>query len=120
MKFFILLFLFVYVNSEMVFEMRLVEFDNHLNRTYSNQMCGPDTSPTESCRIGFLFCLVDLPFRNPQNCSLGDHITPVLGSNHIDFTLKNVTYKFKIKKIPPVCTPNFNFNLIYLNKNIHL
>lgn len=112
MKFFILFCLFVYVNSEMVFEMRLVEFDNHLNRTYSNQMCGPDTSPTESCRIGFLFCLVDLPFRNPQNCSLGDHITPVLGSNHIDFTLKNFTYQFRIKKIPPV---KFKFLLLILS-----
>ena len=58
-----------------------------------------------ACNIGFLFCLVDLPFRNPQNCSLGDFATPVLstGKTIVEFKPSlNFTYKFTLKKLPMV------------------
>lgn len=77
--------------------MQLIEYNNPLNKTYSNKMC----SSNATCNTGFLFCLVDLPFRNPQNCSLGDLVTPVLGGNSIQFK-SNFTYEFTIKHLPPV------------------
>jgi hypothetical protein len=92
------------VNCEMIFEMQLIEFKNPLNNTYSNKPCGENSSLLNSeCNTSFLFCLVDLPFRNPQNCSLGDFTTPVLGSNYINFTpnvTNNYTYQFLIRKLP--------------------
>jgi hypothetical protein len=115
----------------MIFEMKLIEFSNPLNKTYSNKFCSNALKSKElsqkyqrnnynfnaaatarsslllnnDCETGFLFCLVDLPFRNPQNCSLGDFTTPVLGGNQIFFTpnaTQNYTYKFTIKKLPSV------------------
>ncbi len=89
--------------SEMIFELKLVEYKNPSSKTYQNEQCGP-LKNSENCNTGFLFCLVDLPFRNPQNCSLGDFTTPVLGtSSSIHFeNLENFTYKFLIKKLPLV------------------
>ena len=73
--------------GEMVFEMKLVEFSNPSNKTYTNKPCGIESDNQSSqCETGFLFCLVDLPFRNPQNCSLGDYTTPIFGGNRILFT----------------------------------
>lgn len=109
------------VNGDMIFEMRLIEFSNPLNRTYSNKFCGGggqitaankfDRSLQKPCQVGFLFCLVDLPFRNPQNCSLGDYTTSVMGStNRILFTpnrANNFTYTFLIKKLPMVKKQTF-------------
>ena len=95
----------------MIFEMKLLEFSNPLNRTYSNKPCGINSQENQ-CDTGFLFCLVDLPFRNPQNCSLGDYTTPVFGGNHIKFTpnaTQNFTYVFKIKKLPSVSLILFIF-----------
>lgn len=81
--------------------MQLVEYNNPLNKTYSNKLCSSNTT----CNTGFLFCLVDLPFRNPQNCSLGDLTTPIFGGNSINFKTNqthNYTYEFTIKHLPPV------------------
>lgn len=81
----------------MIFEIQLIEYKNPSNASYSNKRCLND------CQTGFLFCLIDLPFRNPQNCTLGDHVTPVLGGNKISFSeQRNYTYKFHLKNIPPV------------------
>lgn len=90
--------------SEMIYEMRLIEYSNPSNKTYSNKHCGGGGRFGADCKTGFLFCLVDLPFRNPQNCSLGDFTTPVLGGNSIRFnvTNRNNTYKFPIHKLPSV------------------
>jgi hypothetical protein len=83
----------------MVYEMELLEFDNPLNRTYTHRPC----ASRAGCQTGFLFCLVDLPFRNPQSCSIGDHVTAVLGGNSIKFTAPhNFTYSFKFANIPSV------------------
>ena len=90
----------------MVFEMRLLEFNNPLNKTYSNKPCGGGANTNKRCETGFLFCLVDLPFRNPQNCSLGDYTSPIFGGNRIEFkqnATNNFTYSFLIKKLPSVC-----------------
>jgi hypothetical protein len=81
--------------------MQLIEYTNPLNNTYSNKAC----SSNYTCNTGFLFCLVDLPFRNPQNCSLGDLTTPVLGGNTIHFVSNkenNFTYEFLIRNLPLV------------------
>lgn len=113
----------------MIFEMKLIEYNNPSNRTYSNKNCGGGGISSRSssssgvssvssvsnggsggsggggeCKTGFLFCLVDLPFRNPQNCSLGDFTTPVLGANNIVFDQfsNSFDYKFTIKKLPSV------------------
>ena len=92
--------------------MSLIRFDNPLNTTYSNKTCGGGYKKNTSreCRVGFLFCLVELPFSNPQNCSLGDHSTPrPLGSNHIDFANLSqreqqlTTYTFPMRHVPLVC-----------------
>lgn len=119
----------------MIFEMKLIEFKNPLNRTYSNKPCGGTYGPNgellnsneifsnttlkyaedKECQTGFLFCLVDLPFRNPQNCSLGDYTTPVLGTNHIVFSPNashNFTYKFTINKLPSVTSILLFLNFI--------
>ena len=88
----------------MIFEMKLIEFSNPSNKTYTNKPCGL-ASKSDQCETGFLFCLVDLPFRNPQNCSLGDYTTPIFGGNRKLFTpnaTQNFTYKFLIKNLPPV------------------
>ena len=121
------------IKAEMIFEMKLIEFKNPLNRTYSNKPCGGTYGPNgellnsneifsnitlkyaedKECQTGFLFCLVDLPFRNPQNCSLGDYTTPVLGTNHIVFSPNashNFTYKFTINKLPSV---TFNSSIFF-------
>lgn len=94
------------IKSEMIYEMRLIEYNNPSNRTYSNKKCGGDGGGSfgSDCKTGFLFCLVDLPFRNPQNCSLGDFTTPILGGNSIHFNLSdsNNTYKFPIQRLPNV------------------
>ena len=90
---------------DMIFELKLIEYNNPLGRTYLNEDCGRSKTASSSCNTGFLFCLVDLPFRNPQNCSLGDFSTPVLGNtSFIDFnTLTDqFTYKFLIKSLPLV------------------
>jgi hypothetical protein len=99
----------------MVLEMSLVEFNNPLNRTYTQKPCA---SKGDACQTGFLFCLVDLPFRNPQNCALGDHVTPHLGGNRINFEEltaagselaaqnNNYSYTFKFVGIPPVNLSN--------------
>jgi hypothetical protein len=99
------------IQCEMILEMDLIQFVNPSNKTYSNKPCGGSgaisstKNEINTCQIGFLFCLVDLPFRNPQNCSLGDYTTTVLGSNSIKF-IKNETnnynYKFIINKMPSV------------------
>ena len=91
----------------MIYEMRLIEYINPSNKTYSNKHCGGDNTDVannKDCKTGFLFCLVDLPFRNPQNCSLGDFTTPILGGNTIRFNItdRNNTYKFPIHKLPSV------------------
>lgn len=99
------------VKSEMIYEMKLIEYSNPMNRTYSNKNCGGGLGSV--CKTGFIFCLVDLPFRNPQNCSLGDYTTPILGGNSIVFNLtdkKNV-YRFPIHKLPSVRPPNVTFVL---------
>jgi hypothetical protein len=86
----------------MIFEIKLIEFQNPSNKTYSNKQC---STKQNICNTGFLFCLIDLPFRNPQNCTLGDHITPVLGSNSIKFSEasnNSYTYQFNIKQMPLV------------------
>jgi hypothetical protein len=86
---------------DLVFEMQLIEYNNPLNKTYSNKLC---SSNNLTCNTGFLFCLVDLPFRNPQNCSLGDLTTSILGGNAIQFRANkthNFTYEFLIKHLPP-------------------
>lgn len=101
----------------MIYEMRLIEFNNPSNRTYSNKNCGgPGGGGGGGCKTGFLFCLVDLPFRNPQNCSLGDFTTPVLGSNSIQFNLfdRNNSYKFPIHKLPSVSLTKIILILIKL------
>ena len=90
--------------GEMIFEMKLIEFSNPSNTTYTNKPCGLASNSVQ-CETGFLFCLVDLPFRNPQNCSLGDYTTPILGGNRIRFkpnATQNFTYKFLIKNLPLV------------------
>lgn len=93
----------------MIYEMRLIEFKNPTNRTYSNKNCGSGdsgdlVSSNSVCKTGFLFCLVDLPFKNPQNCSLGDFTTPVLGYNSIQFNIsdRKNSYKFPIHHLPSV------------------
>lgn len=93
----------------MIYEMRLIEYSNPSNRTYSNKNCGGgggSSAAGVACKTGFLFCLVDLSFRNPQNCSLGDFTTPVLGGNSIHFNLSdsNNSYRFPIHKLPSVST----------------
>jgi hypothetical protein len=106
----------------MIYEMELLEFDNPLNRTYTHKPC---SSPGGECQTGFLFCLVDLPFRNPQSCSLGDHVTPALGGNHIKFLstpTQNYTYSFKFANIPSVCLsikPTSTFLKSILNTYSH-
>jgi hypothetical protein len=89
-----------YANCDMIFEMKLNDFKNPTNRTYLNNFCMEKTD----CNVGFVFCLIDLPFRNPQNCTLGDYTTPVLGGNDISFpnSSNNYTYYFTIKPRAPV------------------
>ena len=92
------------LHSELIFKMDLIEFSNPLNNTYTNRPC---TSKGGSCQTGFLFCLVDLPFRNPQSCSLGDHVTASLGGNHIQFEAaaanrtQNFSFQFRFAAVPP-------------------
>lgn len=88
----------------MIFEIKLIEFQNPTNRTYSNKLCSNKIENENICNTGFLFCLIDLPFRNPQNCTLGDHITPILGGNSITFSqdITNYTYQFLIRQLPTV------------------
>lgn len=112
-------------HGEMIFEMDLVEYANPINRTYTLKPC---VSKPE-CQTGFLFCLVDLPFRNPQSCSLGDHVTTPLGGNRINFQptrSHNYTYSFRINRIPTVCSPfspqfklDFYLNLFISARNWH-
>lgn len=91
--------------------MELIQFRNPSTKTYLNEECGSPSSSSNSnekptCNIGFLFCLVDLPFRNPQNCSLGDFATPVLTTNSFmnfgESSAENYSYKFKLKELPLV------------------
>ena len=88
----------------MIFEIKLLEFQNPSNKTYTNKPCSSKLADQSICNTGFLLCLIDLPFRNPQNCTLGDYITPILGSNSIKFSEsnKNYTYQFSIKQLPAV------------------
>ena len=100
------------VFADMIFEMKLIEYRNPSSQTYLHEDCGPpqilkhESSNVTQCNTGFLFCLVDLPFRNPQNCSQGDFATPVLGTqNHMQFDqalANNFTYQFSIKQLPMV------------------
>lgn len=101
--------------------MKLIEYNNPLNRTYTNKKCGGDSAINSAidpaCQTGFLFCLVDLPFRNPQNCSVGDYTTPVLGGNRIVFNQNgssnnSYTYKFSISKLPSVIFIKISYKTI--------
>ncbi len=85
------------VNCGMIFELQLIQFSNPSSTTYLNEPCYK-----KDCQMGLLLCLVDLPFRNPQNCSLGDMITPVLTSKSSDsLNSSNTNYKFTIDELPP-------------------
>ncbi len=97
-------------NCDMIFEMKLNDFKNPTNRTYLNNYCFQKTD----CNIGFVFCLIDLPFRNPQNCTLGDYTTPVIGKNDVSFAeaSNNFTYQFTIKSRTPVSVMLFDWNLV--------
>lgn len=102
--------------------MKLIEYNNPTNRTYSDKNCGGDELIPADCKTGFLFCLVDLPFRNPQNCSLGDFTTPVLGGNKILFSEKSssndettYSYKFSIDKLPSVSQVFLLFKFYSIN-----
>ncbi len=115
--FVVLLQLLRRAQGELVLEIKLIEYKNPDGRTYLDMACGPPNTKTVStdsleskaapkpCQTGFLICLVDLPFRNPQNCSLGDVSTPVLGStNTMDFNQSDdkYTYQFPIEQLPSV------------------
>ena len=83
--------------------MKLIKYTNPTNKTYLNDACGSLNQTQNICHTGFLFCLVDLPFRNPQDCSLGDYATPVIGTeNLLNFNngSANFTYRFQIEKMP--------------------
>jgi len=83
-------------HSHMLLDLQLVHFANPANTTYLDEPCA---SP--ACRVGLLLCLVDLPFRNPQNCSLGDFATPVLTtSSQVHFDPANASYKFALTRLP--------------------
>lgn len=98
------------IKADMIFEIKLIEYKNPAGKTYLDSACGPPDSvearaDSQPCQTGFLMCLVDLPFRNPQNCSLGDVSTSVLGTanvirfNSVKDTSKYI-YQFAIEKLP--------------------
>lgn len=108
--------------------MKLITYANPSNRTYLNNACGQvvanqsQTQQENVCHTGFLFCLVDLPFRNPQDCSLGDYATPVVGTdNLLDFNngSMNFTYQFAIEKIPSVSIFTFFFRVLMFLKQFY-
>lgn len=75
--------------SEVTLSLRLLHYKNRNGLTYENRPCDTryehDINGDGRCDTAFLFCLVRLPFRNPHNCTLGDHFTGFVGADDIHF-----------------------------------
>ncbi|CAF0727708.1 unnamed protein product [Adineta ricciae] len=75
--------------GEVTLALRLLHYKNRNGLTYENRACDTrlehDINRDGRCDTGFLFCLVQLPFRNPHNCTLGDHFTGFVGADDIHF-----------------------------------
>ncbi|CAF4495240.1 unnamed protein product [Rotaria socialis] len=75
--------------GEVTLSLRLLHYKNRNGLTYENRPCDTrlehDINLDGRCDTGFLFCLVQLPFQNPHNCTLGDHFTGFVGADDIHF-----------------------------------
>lgn len=88
--------------AEVTLSLRLLHYKNRNGLTYENRPCDTrlehDINEDGRCDTGFLFCLVNLPFRNPHNCTLGDYLTGFVGADDIHFV--NIDQQFP-RTLPP-------------------
>ncbi|CAF0952593.1 unnamed protein product [Adineta ricciae] len=90
--------------SEVTLSLRLLHYKNRNGLTYENRPCDTryehDINHDGRCDTAFLFCLVRLPFRNPHNCTLGDHFTGFVGADDIHFINVNQQQEDKFDAQP--------------------
>ncbi|CAF0990390.1 unnamed protein product [Didymodactylos carnosus] len=77
------------LEGEVTLGLRLIHYKNRHGQTYENRPCDikiqHDVNRDGRCDTAFLFCLVELPFQNPHNCTLGDYFTGFVGADDIHF-----------------------------------
>ena len=59
------------VASDAVLEVLLSRFINHPRVTADRSVYCDNNNSLDPCETYFIFCVVEKPFKNPQNCSYG-------------------------------------------------